>query len=503
VRRAIEGVARASIAADRRWWARPAVQGTILAAVIVGGMAGNTRLDAPPRFDGAGYGVLARSLLEGQGYREIDHPDRPRHAHFPPGYPLALALLWSITGVSARAAHLFSMACTTAAVLLYWRWLRRLYRPSAAGLLGLALACNWRWQRDGGAIQSEPLYLLLTALALLLTSRTSKPGSLGRGAGLGAMLGLAALTRHVGVGMIVACPLELGLRGRRKVALTAVSIAVLIVLPWLVWLRAAGRATQAALLPSGGFGRLIGEQALFYARRLPDQLAGPVVEIATVFRPGLALPATLGALGCSALIVWGWIRCLRVERRRLAGLVPLTTLPILLVWPFTEAGRFLVPLVPFILVGAVEGLGVLLARTGQRQARQAAAVAVLLATLPYSAYVLITNRAEAQRHLHDDFDAACAWIAQHGQRPGPILTRHPGEVHWQTGRSALAPSSDDPAEIDRLIDRYGVAYLLIDEDRYANAPVHPLARYAEEHAGTTKPRFVRGTVVVREAGPTR
>ena len=49
----------------------------------------NTRFHSPPRFDGAGYAVLAESLLAGQGYREIDHPERPPHAHYPPGRGIA------------------------------------------------------------------------------------------------------------------------------------------------------------------------------------------------------------------------------------------------------------------------------------------------------------------------------------------------------------------------------------------------------------------------------
>ena len=41
--------------------------------------------------------------------------------------------------------------------------------------------------------------------------------------------------------------------------------------------------------------------------------------------------------------------------------------------------------------------------------------------------------------------------------------------------------SDDPPEtIDRTIDRYGVAYLLVDADRYLNAVTSPLARFVAE-----------------------
>jgi hypothetical protein len=149
----------------------PGFHAAIVAAVAAAVVGLNTGVHEPPRFDGAGYAVLARSLLQGAGYREIDHPDRPRHAHFPPGYPLALAALWGVTGPSAAAAHGLSIACTVAATLASWRWFRTMYPPRTALVLGLALACNWTWGRTGGAIQSEPLFLLLGQLALLAASR--------------------------------------------------------------------------------------------------------------------------------------------------------------------------------------------------------------------------------------------------------------------------------------------------------------------------------------------
>ena len=89
----------------------------------------------------------------------------------------------------------------------------------------------------------------------------------------------------------------------------------------------------------------------------------------------------------------------------------------------------------------------------------------------------MSARAEAQRRTYRDFDAACAWIARDTTRSGPILARHPGEIFWLTGRRSLSPSSEDPAVIDEIIDRFDVAFLLIDEDRYANSQLSPLSRY--------------------------
>src|SRR5271157_2877704 len=153
----------------------------VLAVAAAASVALNTDLSAPPRFDGAGYCVLGDALASGRGYREIDKPESPRHAHFPPGYPSALALLWHFAGRSVVAAHFFSIVCTVTAVLHAWQWFRTLYPPRTAFILGLSLALNWTWARIGGSIQSEPFYLLCELLAILATVRASHRDSIAAG----------------------------------------------------------------------------------------------------------------------------------------------------------------------------------------------------------------------------------------------------------------------------------------------------------------------------------
>jgi hypothetical protein len=150
---------------DRRsWLAAPLWHALIIAAIASVSTLSRTLIHSPPRYDGAGYAVLARALATGQGYRGVDRPDLPRHAHFPPGYPWALSLVWRCTGMSVVSAHLFSATCTALATLVFWAWLRRLYAARVALFLGLALAVNWAWCRIGGSIQSEPLYFLMSGL---------------------------------------------------------------------------------------------------------------------------------------------------------------------------------------------------------------------------------------------------------------------------------------------------------------------------------------------------
>ena len=136
-------------------------------------MVGQGDFTAPPRYDGAGYAVLARSLAEGSGYRAIDHPDRPRHAHFPPGYPLLLALAsahrgavgtWSPHGVPALHAR-----GDAGGLVVVSPDLSPEDRPPAGagpgGELGLGTA--------GTGIQSEPLYELLGQLTILVALPTA------------------------------------------------------------------------------------------------------------------------------------------------------------------------------------------------------------------------------------------------------------------------------------------------------------------------------------------
>jgi len=455
----------------------------LLSAVAVASIGLNTDLHAPPRFDGAGCAVLGEALASGRGYREINEPGSPRHAHFPPGYPAALAFLWLSFGRSVEAAHIFSAGCTVAAVLLAWQWFRMIYRPMTALILGLGLSLNWTWGRVGGSIQSEPFYILWELLAVLAAVRAGRRGSVRAGIGLGLTLAGCVLVRHVGVCLIAALLFDLGLRGRWRSLGSAALTVVILVFPWAGWQAVVGHNTQAELFVQGGLAARIAGQAVFYLQRLPDQITGPVVEMGTVFHRSkrLAVLVNLWAAAATGVMIWGWTRSLRSPRRRLAGLIAFMTLALLLVWPFTEAGRFLIPLVPILLVGATEGLAHLMAWARIKSPRDWAVRVVLMISVPYAAYAVVTGRAAAQRLTHADFDVGCQWLARQAARPGLVMTRHPGEVFWQTRRQAVAPDSPDPDAIARRIDRLGIVYLLIDEDRYANEVDSPLVQYVRRY----------------------
>src|SRR5512142_216136 len=47
-------------------------------------------------YDDAMYVALGKAIAHGQGYAYLNLPDAPAATHYPPIYPLLLALLWRI-----------------------------------------------------------------------------------------------------------------------------------------------------------------------------------------------------------------------------------------------------------------------------------------------------------------------------------------------------------------------------------------------------------------------
>ena len=96
-------------------------------------------------------------------------------------------------------------------------------------------------------------------------------------------------------------------------AFIVAAVTVLLVSPWLAWMLLSGgdRGTQANLLLEAGSGlpaRAV-SQGIFLVRRIPDQITGPLVEIATVIRPGSGLAgiANLWAVTSSTVVIGGLV----------------------------------------------------------------------------------------------------------------------------------------------------------------------------------------------------
>jgi 4-amino-4-deoxy-L-arabinose transferase-like glycosyltransferase len=160
-----------------------------------------------PHGDGWEYHLLAQVLADHGRYIEpipffFDEGREIPTAEKPPGYPAFLALVSKLGGTSYEAHRAGSCLLGASAVGLIGLLARRV-RGERAGLIaaGIAAVYPMLFVLDG-SVRSESLYVPLIALMLLLAYRLLQGAGWGTAAALGAVIGLAALTRSEAIALI-------------------------------------------------------------------------------------------------------------------------------------------------------------------------------------------------------------------------------------------------------------------------------------------------------------
>ena len=68
----------------------------VVAIVLVAAILSITAWPVGAIQDDATYVILAKSIATGEGYRQLNLPGTPNVTHYPPAYPLFLAVLWRL-----------------------------------------------------------------------------------------------------------------------------------------------------------------------------------------------------------------------------------------------------------------------------------------------------------------------------------------------------------------------------------------------------------------------
>jgi hypothetical protein len=222
----------------------------IVSAVIGAVINLLTPVDPHLNLDSRAFEAIARSLLAGQGfvYREPLLHGLAFYAFRSPGYSAFLALgLW-LGGVTAAVALQGALQGVSAALVgdLAGRWAG----PRAAWL---AFAIRFAWPAGwfhAGQLMSEGFFELTTLLAVWLAVRTGEGRQLRWALAAGVAVGVALLTRPVGLGCALALAAWLCVRHPRGAAVLALAA----LLTWLPWpLRNAQRLhAYVPFLTSGG-----------------------------------------------------------------------------------------------------------------------------------------------------------------------------------------------------------------------------------------------------------
>lgn len=429
----------------------------------------------------------ARYLLLGQAlrhlrYTELWRVDHPVHSLYPPGYPLLLAVWGLVAGGGFDAQIVLSAALSVAALLAAYLIVARHFDARVALASLAALAVSPALIARAGTVASEPAYMLLSLLALLVL--LDRRGSRWLLAG-GALVVAAALTRTVGATLIVAVVLAL-LIERRYAGAAGVALAAGLTLGlWLLW---------SVLAPDKVIGGSYVADALATVRQPRAHSSFLVVMAGRVLRNTfdyarmlvegtIPLPTVAGRVainlvwvaavvaGLAAGLVEAWRRC------RVVALYLLVSGALFVAWPWAIA-RFLEPLIPLLVPLWLWGLWLLTGRlrSGWRVSVVAAAALLVIAT---SAALSGRAAAASERCGHEvrppdanacmwpaqqDFMAAIRWMRDSTPADAVALATKEGDFYYYARRPTLgfrAAIQERPATFLDYVRRRGASYVVL------------------------------------------
>ncbi len=486
---------------DAAWAARRIAFALLLAALVAHALLAWLARDPGilTGQDDVEYIVLGQSLRHG-GYHLLFRSDPPARAQYPPGYPVLLALWGGVLGDGYDALVALSLLLSLGSLIVIFLAVRRVADPRLAAAAALVTALNPEFVHFGGAIRSEAAYTLLSLLALYAVLRAA--GAPGEGESAGAFganasrlpthhaqrwLALAAvaalyasLTRMVGVTLLAALLLHWALEKRWRMVVPIATIGVCAVGAWLVSLALgptlAVGSNYAAELRSLWSGsafmpplprRSLDALAFYATRALPWELSLPSVAGTPIDNVALAmlLAATLGA---GAWVLW--------RRWRPAALYLLCYALLMIVWLWAVE-RFLLPVVPLLIVTMLLGAAWLAGRVRQTFALPAALALALLLGISGGARSVAQARTNMVCDRSGDLPpASCLftdqksyfealrWIRANTPPDAHLLAVKSGALYRYTGRQAVSWAralSQDSASFLPWLQQRGAAWILL------------------------------------------
>ncbi len=431
------------------------------------------------------YIMHARNLVEGIPYAATGYLPNPDNmiispGAYPVGYPLLLAIAYSPAGLNLYALELVGCLALIAIVAGSWVLARRRLTPGWAfvAALGVGFVPQLLDLRD--TISSDLAFTAWVMLALCLHERARRVPAL---AALFLAIFMAEVTRSAGVALaaaLIGADILARTPGwQHRVGITVAAGAAAILLNHAFEADAAGTYLSY-------FSRLQEGPTAYLAHAIEDYLVGLSHALGLSFGKTGNL-AFLGVFLVLALVGWGV--SFRREITAAALFVPASA-ALLIAFPVRlETARYLVPILPLLVVYAVSGASIL---TKGRTIGMAFMCLFLLTG--YSSRFVQQNPFSAIPP--PVFNAAIAnEIVRLGKDIPPggiVLARNPRMVALYSGdRSSIWDEAPTPQTLWSPAQRMEATHLLIEKPSLDRDERHIMAYIAANPAGVELVRKTR------------
>ena len=429
--------------------------GWVIPALVILVVTGIARWAAAPYVvgvfhDDGIYALLARSIASGEGFHHSHLAGAPAATHYPPLYPLLLAMAWRIApSFPENVAFLLSVNALLLGVAAFgfWRFVtvRLAWTPGFAAPATLAALLASPVLALAGALLSETLFIAVLLPALSLSERIVDSVDRKTIMGTGALIGALMLVRTHAVALLLACLVLLAVRRRWQHVAMVFAAALIVQLPWLLWSHWASPRVPAPL--DGSYGSYIGwfltgvrEGGLaFVLATARTNAAECWLLLQDRLASGLPAPVHFLTLGIAVAAMLSGARSLaRVARVTLLFLA--LYFLIVLVWPYSP-WRFVWGMWPLVVILLFEGFRALWLRAGRWRLTVAVAAA-----LPALAFLRTELHSYATRGWRAPARAASTqiapvldWVRAHTNERDALLSEGEQVIALYTGRSAAPP----------------------------------------------------------------
>ena len=436
----------------------------------------------PDRFgtyhDDGIYVTTAKSIATGQGYRIISLPTEPAQTKYPPLYPFLLSLVWRVNSDFPQnliPMLWLSIAASIGFLAIAWKYLVVCdYATPWQSTIAVALAAFNSWTIVlSTSVMSEMLYAMLSVTALYFAERLDRRTGWLASVGTGVICGLAFLTRTSGIAVVLALTAYLIARRSWKPLIGSIGVALLFVMGWITWsylnrtqtvgvnvayytnylqdvrevignIQSLNEASKLTVVMT-----ILGKNLLgLIVVSIPLICSGGLSDISRGASHGVFVVMSLFVvLVMFMLIVSNIIR--RISTRlQLLYLYLFFYLAIHLVTPYTTYDRYLIPLLPFLLLFFVSELSRLFSgvrnqlRSRQGFTNQLSGAVVGVATLAIVGVVLFgyLRGIQLQVSLIDrqagEEEQIVRWMVSNTEVSDTIISFRDPVYFLRTGRKA-------------------------------------------------------------------
>jgi len=314
------------------------------------------------------YVVLGKALASGEGYRYLNLPGAPYATHYPPGYPLFLAMLWKVSPQFPQNVAVFTFANAgflALAAFAAFRFGRDRLGLSTLGsaTVGIAGTVSIPALIFGVFVLSEPMFMALLILLLIYAERVAERAEWRNALFVGLAGGALAMVRTTGMFVVPAFALVLLLRRRFLPALCAAAGCAVFIVPWHIWVAAHGSEIPPVLMGKYGpydawMSNAVREHGAGFVWNVIVRNARALYGMLWVMFTGsetspsvLRPPAAIVATALIGIGAWRLARRAPVTIWFLAAYMALV-----IVWPF-EPTRFVWALLPLFCAMLALGIG--------------------------------------------------------------------------------------------------------------------------------------------------